>query len=44
MIGCAYMSDLLLETKFLSKCFKRGQCAVNNVSLSIKKNTVYAYL
>ncbi len=37
------MSDYILEVKYLTKKFK-NQIAVNNVSLSIRKNSVYGLL
>ncbi|ADK16767.1 putative ABC transporter ATP-binding protein YxlF [Clostridium ljungdahlii DSM 13528] len=37
------MNDLILETKDLCKNFK-GQMAVNNISLKVKKNSIYGLL
>lgn len=37
------MSDYILEVKGLTKNFK-NQIAVNNVSLSVRKNSVYCFL
>ena len=37
------MNDFILETKDLCKNFK-GQIAVNNISLKVKKNSIYGLL
>ncbi|MBU3093711.1 ATP-binding cassette domain-containing protein [Clostridium sp. CF011] len=37
------MNNYILQTKNLCKSFKK-QCAVNNISLSIEKNSVYGLL
>ncbi len=41
--GKDFMSDFILETRHLSKTFRRQQ-AVKNVSLAIPENCVYGLL